>query len=51
LAEAQIANKEYKKALNSLNKAQKINSNISEIYFAKSNIYFKISELNNAKNA
>jgi len=38
LAEAQIANKEYKNALNSLNKAQEINSNISEIYFAKSNV-------------
>jgi len=35
LAEAQIANKEYKKALNSLKKAEQINSNISEIYFAK----------------
>ena len=39
LAEAQIANKLYKKALNSLNQAQEINSNISEIYFAKSNIF------------
>ena len=36
LAEAQIANKEYKNALSSLNKAELINSNISEIYFAKS---------------
>ena len=31
LAEAQIANKEYKNALISLNKAEQINSNISEI--------------------
>ena len=38
LAEAQMANKKYKNALNSLNKAEQINSNISEIYFAKSNI-------------
>jgi len=29
LAEAQIANKKYKNALNSLNKAEQINSNIS----------------------
>jgi len=42
LAEAQIANKKYKNALNSLNKAEQINSNISEIYFAKSNVYLKI---------
>ena len=38
LAEAQIANKLYKKALISLDKAQKINPDIVEIYFAKSNI-------------
>ena len=49
LAEAQIANKEYKNALDSLNKAEKINSNISEIYFAKSNIYLKISQQTKAK--
>ena len=51
LAEAQSANKLYKNALNSLNKAEKINSNISEIYFAKSNIYLKISQQKNAKTA
>ena len=51
LSEAQVANKLYKKALNSLNKAQIINSNLSEIYFAKSNIYLQISELQNAKAA
>ena len=51
LAESQIANKKYKSALNSLNKAEQINSNISEIYFAKSNIYFQISQLQNAKTA
>ena len=51
LAEAQVANKLYKKALNSLDKAQKIDSNISEIFFAKSNVYFKISQLENAKTA
>ena len=51
LAEAQSANKLYKNALNSLNKAEEINSNISEIYFAKSNIYLKISQQKNAKSA
>ena len=49
LAEAEIANKEYKNALNSLNKAEQINSNISEAYFAKSNIYLKISQQTKAK--
>ena len=49
LAETQIANELYKKALDSLNKAQKINPNISEIYFSKSNIYIKISQLQKAK--
>ena len=44
LAETQIANKKYKNALNSLNTAEQINSNISEIYFAKSNVYLKISQ-------
>jgi len=49
LAEAQIANKKYKKALSSLNKAEQINPNISEIYFAKSNVYLKISQQTKAK--
>jgi len=51
LAEAQIASKKYKNALNSLNKAEQINPNISEIYFAKSNVYIKISQQTKAKNA
>ena len=51
LYEAEVANKLYKKALNSLNEAQKLNPNLSEIYFAKSNVYSKISQLNNAKKA
>ena len=51
LSEIQVANKLYKKALTSLNKAQDINPNISEIYFAKGNIYLKISQLQNAKKA
>ena len=51
LAEAQVANKLYEKALYSLENAKKINSNNSEIYFAQSNIYFKISQFKKAKNA
>ncbi len=51
LAEAQIANKQYKNALNSLKQAEQINSNISEIYFAKSNIYLKFSKPTKAKSA
>jgi len=49
LAEAQLAKQLYKEALNSLINAEKINGNISEIYFTKSNIYFRISQLKNAK--
>ena len=51
LAESQLANKLYKKALISLNRAEKINPNISEIYFTKSSIYLKISKLSDAKSA
>ena len=51
MSEIQVANKLYKKALTSLNKAQSINPNISEIYFAKGNIYLKVSQLQNAKKA
>ena len=49
LADTQVANNLYKEALSSLNKAQNLNPNISEIYFAQSNIYLKISQLKNAK--
>ena len=49
LSEAQLANKLHKEALNSLNKAQKINPSNSEVYFAKSNVYFKISQFKKAK--
>ncbi len=51
LSEAQVANKLYKNALFSINKALKINPENSETYFAKGNIYLKISELKNAKTA
>ena len=49
LAETQIANKLYDDALFSLNNAQKINPNMGEIYFAKSSIYLKQSEIKKAK--
>ena len=49
LSEAQIANKLNKEALISLNKAENINPDNSEIYFAKSNIYLKTRDLENAK--
>lgn len=51
LAEAQIANKLYEDALISLNFAQKINPKMSEIYFAKSSIFIKQSQIKKAKNA
>ena len=51
LSEAQVANKLYKNALISLNKAQKINPKNSESYILKSNIYIKLSKLQNAKDA
>ena len=51
LSETQIANKLYKDAIISLNKAIKINSKNSYTYFAKSNIYLKISKLQKAKTA
>ena len=49
LSEAQIANKQYKDALISLNKAQNIDPTISEIYFAKSSIYLEQSNLKKAE--
>ena len=51
LAETEVANELYKQALVSLNKAENLNPNISEIYFVKSNIYLKILQLKNAKTA
>ena len=49
LAETQIANKLYDDALISLDNAQKINPKMSEIYFAKSNIYLKQSKIKKAE--
>ena len=49
LSEAQIANKLYKNALISLNKAEKINPKNSEIHFVRGSVYLKISQLKNAK--
>ena len=51
LAEAQIANKQYKNALSSLDKAEYLNPNISAIYFTKSNIYLKTTQQTKAKSA
>ena len=51
LAETQIANKLYDDALISLNNAQKINPKMGEIYFAKSTIYLKQSNLKEAKSS
>ncbi len=51
LSEAQIANKLDNDALISLIEAQKINPEISEIYFAKSSIYLKQLRLQEAKQA
>ena len=45
LSEAQVANKLYKNALISLNKAQKINPKNSETYMLQGNLYLKISKL------
>ena len=51
LSEAQVANKLYKNALISLNKAQKINPKNSETFILQGNIYLKISKLQKAKTA
>ena len=51
LAESQVANNLYQNALESLNKAHKINPNVSEIYFFKSNVYLKNSQIKKAKTA
>ena len=48
LSETQIANKLYKEALVSLNKAQVINDKASEIYFAQSSLYLKEGKLKEA---
>ena len=49
LAETQIANNLLNEAIFSLNKAQKINPNLVELYFAKSNIFLKQSNTKKAK--
>ena len=51
LAEAQIANELYDNALISLNNAEKINPKMSEIYFAKGNIYLRLTKIEKAKTA
>ena len=51
LSEAQVANKLYKNALISLNKAQEINPENSDTYILQGNIYLKTSKLQKAKTA
>ena len=51
LAETQIANKLYDDALISLNNAQTINPKMGEIYFAKGNLYLKLSKIKEAKSS
>ena len=51
LSETQVANKLYKNALISLNKAQEINPRNSDAYILKGNVYLKTSKLQKAKNA
>ena len=49
LSESQIANSLYEEALISLQKAENINPNLSEIYFSKSSIFLKQLNLKDAK--
>ena len=51
LAEAQMANNLKNRALESLNKGKTINPNMSELYFAESNIYLSQKNYNEAKKA
>ena len=49
LAEAQTANKLFEEALTSLNNAQEINPKIADIYFAKSTLFLRQSQLKKAR--
>ena len=49
LAEAQIANKLYLEALDSLSKGKNINPQMVELYFAEGSIYLKQKQYKNAK--
>ena len=49
LAEAQTANKLFEDALTSLNNAQEINPKIADIYFAKSTLFLRQSQLKKAR--
>ena len=51
LAEAQMANNLTTEALKSLNEGKKINPNMSELYFAESNIFLSQKNNNKAKKA
>ena len=51
LSETQVANKLYKNALISLNKAQEINPRNSDAFILQGNVYLKTSKLQKAKTA
>ena len=49
LAEAQIANKLYENALNSIKKGKNIDPKMSELYFSESSIFIKQNKIRNAQ--
>jgi len=49
LAEAQIANKLYDNALNSIKKGKNIDPKMSELYFSESSIFIKQNKIKNAQ--
>jgi len=49
LAEAQIANKLYENALNSIKEGKKIDPKMSELYFSESSIFMKQNKIKNAQ--
>tara|TARA_Y100000589_G_C27099451_1_gene607391 strand:- start:55 stop:912 length:858 start_codon:yes stop_codon:yes gene_type:complete len=51
LAEAQIANKLYEKALNSIQEGKEIDPKMSELYFSESSIFIKQNKIDKAKNS
>jgi len=51
LAEAQIANKLYQDALNSIKKGKNIDPKMSELYFSESSIFIKQNKIKDAQNS
>ena len=49
LAEAQIANKLYENALNSIKEGKKIDPKMSELYFSESSVFMKQNKIKNAQ--